>query len=471
MKTKIKAILILLLFIASIQAKINVASVLGDNMVLQRNTEVQIWGTSQPSEKLSVTTSWNNISTKCTADENGKWLVKVKTTEGGGPYTISIASPKEKIVIKNILLGEVWLCSGQSNMQMPVAGLNNGQLMNGSNELILDADNDNIRLFDVKRVPAGTPQDTCEGKWAVASSETVAPFSAVGYLYAKKLQQKLHVPVGMICSCWGGTRIEAWMSQEALVKFPDALKLTSQEKFKPNNFATYLYNGMIAPIINYTIKGAIWYQGESNINNYKDYAALQASMVANWRKNFGVGDFPFYYVQIAPFSYPNNKPINTAFQRDEQLKAMALIPNSGMVSTFDIGEEMCIHPAEKVTIANRLAYWAMSETYNCKGLAYKTPTFKNVIYKDSVAILKFDNVPNGLTSFGKEVECFELAGSDSIFYPARLILDKEVKVVSPKVKAPVAVRYGFCNFPKTKGYLYNTAGLPVPSFRTDNWIK
>jgi len=468
-KSTIKLILISFLFVATVQAKIKVGSVLGDNMVLQRNTEVQIWGTAQPGEKLSITTGWNNVKKLFKANENGKWLVKVKTTEAGGPYKITIGTSKEKMTIKNILLGEVWLCSGQSNMEMPVAGLGVGQLANGSNELIFDADNDNIRLFNVKKASISTPQDSCVGSWAVASSESVASFSAVGYLYAKKLQQKLKVPIGIICSSWGGSSIEAWMDKETIAQFPAAIK--RWEKTQPQTKASLLYNGMIAPIVNYTIKGALWYQGESNKDFYKDYAALQASMVASWRKDFGVGNFPFYFVQIAPFEYGNSKGIISALLRDEQLKSMALIPNSGMISTFDLGEEKNIHPAEKATVANRLAYWSLSETYGCKGLSYKMPTFNSVTIKDSVAILKFDNAPNGFTSFGKEVECFEVAGADSIFYPAKLIIDKEVKVFSAKVKAPVAVRYGFCNFPKTKGYVYNTAGLPVPSFRTDNWIK
>ena len=471
MKTKVKLILLSFLLITTVQAQVKIASVLGDNMVLQRNTEVQIWGTAKPGEKLHITTGWNNLKIKLVANENGKWLVKVKTIEAGGPYKITIGTSKEKLTINNILLGEVWVCAGQSNMEMPIAGLGSGQLLNGSNELIFDADNDNIRLFNVKKASASTAQDSCAGTWAVATSETVAPYSAVGYLYAKKLQQKLHVPIGMICSSWGGSNIEAWMDKETIAQFPEALKNSSQETTPVQRKPSLLYNGMIAPIVNYTIKGTIWYQGESNIAFYKDYAVLQASMVASWRKDFGVGNFPFYFVQITPYEYGNSKGIISALLRDEQLKSMAMIPNSGMISTFDLGEEKFIHTADKATVAKRLAYWSLSETYGYKGLSYKMPTFNSVTIKDSVAILKFNNAPNGFTSFGKEVECFEVAGADSIFYPAKLIIDKEVKVISEKVKAPVAVRYGFCNFPKTKGYLYNTAGLPVPSFRTDNWIK
>lgn len=453
------------------QAKLKVASILGDNMVLQRNTEVKLWGKAEPNQKIIIKTDWNKTTLNTVANEKGKWMVKVKTTEAGGPFTISVVSGKEKVLLKNILLGEVWLCSGQSNMEMIISGKID-QPVNGSNDFLTESDNSNIRLFTVKKASMETPQDTCTGNWEVASSISVAQFSAVGYLYAKQLQRILNVPVGMICSSWGGSRVEAWMSKETLSNYPEALKQTTQEKTQIQNRASRLYNGMILPIINYTIKGAIWYQGEGNIVNYKDYASLQASMVANWRNSFGIGEFPFYFVQIAPYSYGNSKAINSALQRDEQLKSMSLIPNSGMISTFDIGEEKSIHPAEKNVVAKRLSYWALSKTYGLKGISYQSPTFKSLSIKDSVVCVDFDNADNGLSSFGKEVECFEIAGSDSIFYPAKMSINKKQACVwSTQVKMPVVVRYGFCNFPKTTGYLYNTAGLPVSSFRTDNWKR
>jgi sialate O-acetylesterase len=197
-----------------------------------------------------------------------------------------------------------------------------------------------------------------------------------------------------------------------------------------------------------------------------------AGMIQNWRADFGVGQFPFYFAEIAPFRYKGSKDMWSALLRDQQLKASLAIPNTGMASTFDIGEEFCIHPSEKLTVSKRLAYWALSETYGVKGLPYKSPIYKSMTVKDSTAIITFDNIENGLNSFGKEVECFEVAGQDSTFYPATLNIYKMTAVVkSTQVKSPVAVRYGYCNFPKTKGYLYNTAGLPVPSFRTDNWKK
>jgi sialate O-acetylesterase len=323
----------------------------------------------------------------------------------------------------------------------------------------------------VKRNPCETLQDSCTGNWQAASAESVATFSAVGYLYAKQLQQRLKVPVGIINSSWSGTRIQPWMSEKTISKFPVSLAQVTPESTPAHQKASATYNGMIAPIINFVIKGAIWYQGEGNIGS-KEYPALMEAMVANWRKDFGIGQFPFYFVQIAPYWYNNSKAINSAIQRDEQLKASLLIPNCGMISTMDIGEEKFIHPAEKELVAKRLAYWAFAETYGFKGFSYKTPYLSNFSVKDSLAVLKFENAPNGFSTFGKEVQLLEIAGQDSVFYPADYkIFSSHIQVWSQKVKVPVAVRYGFCNFPKTNGYLYNTAGLPIPSFRTDNWLK
>jgi sialate O-acetylesterase len=464
---------ILILFIIQFavvfsQAEISVSSILGDNMVLQRDTEVKLWGKAGPNQNLSITVGWNSVKTDCICNEKGEWLVKIKTSDAGGPYSITIASQKEKIGLKNIFLGEVWLCSGQSNMEMPVKGFEDTPV-NGMNDFLVEADNNQIHLFTVERNSTIIPQDTCKGKWKIADAESVADFSAVGYLFAKQLQQKLKVPVGIICSSWGGSNIESWMSKESIQKFPVTLnraqKLTLDQQ-KPMQ----LYNGMIHPIINYVIKGAIWYQGEANIGNYKEYADLMSEMISNWRNNFGTGNFPFYFVQIAPFSYDNSKDISSALQRDAQLKASLVIPNTGIVSTIDIGEENCIHPAEKLTVSKRLSYLAFSETYGFKGIAYKSPYYKSSIIKDSTVSISFENIGEGLTSFGNEPDNFEIAGDNKIFYPAHAtIKNKQIQVSSTLVKNPVAVRYAFHNFPQGKGFLYNLAGLPIPSFRTDEW--
>ena len=471
MKSKIFIVSIILTFCFGLQAKIKVASLLGDNMLLQHNSEVKLWGKADPNQKLNLTIGWSKEKLATVANEKGEWLVKVKTAESGGPYSINITSGKEKVLIQNILLGEVWLCSGQSNMEMPIAGYGDSPI-NGSTDALLSASNSNIRLFTVAKASMEEPQDTCKGNWLVASAESVSKFSAVGYYYARLLQQSLNVPVGMICSSWGGSRIEAWMKNDVITGFADAFKQTTQEKTPQHHRASRLYNSMIAPLVNYGIKGTLWYQGESNIGNFQDYATLQAAMVKNWRADFGGSEFPFYFVQIAPYWYNNSLATNSVMQREAQYNAMTLTPNSGMVTTVDIGEEKNIHPAEKATISKRLALWALSETYNVKGLPYKSPVYKTMQVKDSVAVLTFDNVVNGLSTYGKEVESFEVAGQDSVFYPAKLtIYQKQARIYSPKVKVPVVVRYGFRNFTPTSGFLYNTAGLPVIPFRTDNWKK
>jgi len=471
MKTKFLILSAFLCFAFFSQAEIKLSNVLTDNMVLQRNSEVKIWGKASAGQILTINTSWNKVKTSATADDKGNWVAKVTTTEAGGPYIITVSTGKELVKLSNILLGEVWLCSGQSNMDMPIRGYND-QPIYGSNDLLVEADNDNIRLFTVNYATSETPIDTLRGKygkWKVASAESVSEFSATAYLYAKQLQQKLKVPVGVITSAWGGSPVEAWMAKDNIAPFTDALKQSTDPKLAKQYRATFLYNGMISPLLNFKIKGAIWYQGEANVRNAYDYAELLAAMVKNWRTDFAQGNFPFYFVEIAPYFYSDSKSTSSALLREAQLKAQLLIPNSGMASTIDIGEEKGIHPGEKLTVGKRLAYWAFSETYGIKGVNCKSPTYKSITVKDTVAVIEFNNVLNGLFTYGKTVESFEIAGADKVYYPAKMWTNRknQVLVTAPQVKVPVSVRYGFCNFPTTKGYLYNTAGLPVTSFRTD----
>ena len=469
MNSKIILLGLFLISVLSMNAKVKVASVLGDNMVMQRNTEVKLWGTADPNQKLTIATSWNKAKITTIANDKGEWLVKAKTTEAGGPFTITVAAGKEKVQLQNILLGEVWLCSGQSNMEMAMQGYNDQPIIS-SNEAIAEANNSQLRLFTVKRTSINTPQDTCVGKWDMATAKTVSKFSAVGYFFASRLQKILNVPVGVINSSWGGSRIEAWIDSETMQKYPESLKSTTQEKTAPNHRAAHLYNGMIAPIKNYSIKGAIWYQGESNRAEYQYYAGLMKAMTDKWKSDFELSELPFYFVQIAPYWYNNSKDILSGKFCDEQLKASLQIPNAGMVGTVDFGEEFCIHPAEKKTVGQRLSHWALAETYKMEGIAYKNPIYKSVTAKDSSLVVTFDNLEMGLSSFGKELTNFEIAGDDKVFYPATAkIRSKQVVLTATEVKKPVAARYAYINYPSGKGFLYNTAGLPVLPFRTDNW--
>jgi len=467
-------ILFLLLFTAiSLHAQLTLPPILTDNMVLQRNTEVKLWGKSKAGMQIVVSAGWTKITSRATADDKGNWLVKVKTFDAGGPFNINISSGREKVSLHNIMLGEVWLCSGQSNMDMPIRGYADQPIL-GANDELVDADNNQIRLFTVNYKGFDSPQDTCSSKygaWKVASAESVSEFSAVAYFYAKQLQRKLNIPIGIITSSWGGSRIEPWISKETIVSFPEAMKQTSDPKLQPQSRYSCLYNGMIYPLFNYVIKGAIWYQGESNIWTYKGYAELMQAMVNDWRKGFGVGEFPFYYVQIAPYFYNNSKALAAAFLRDEQLKAMQLIPNSGMAVTNDLGEEKVIHIADKNTVSKRLSYWALEQTYGIKGIRFKAPTYKAMTVKDTIVYIDFNDALNGFSSFGKIVSCFEIAGEDKVFYPASSQTNRknQILVWSSKVKIPVAVRYCFHNFSSSMGFYYNTAGLPLSPFRTDSW--
>lgn len=473
MKMKVFFFVFFLSPFALVMGQIRLSNILTDNMVLQRNSEVTLWGTAPAGCKLTITVGWNKTKTNITADKEGRWETKVATTEAGGPYAVTVSSSKEKKTLQNILLGEVWLCSGQSNMDMPIRGYSD-QPISGANDALTEAANDNIRLFTLQYTGSVVPQDTLKGKygaWKVASAESVSEFSAVAYYYAKLLQQKLGIPVGVITTAWGGSRIESWMPQEVITRFPNALQQTSDEKLSPQYKASQLYNGMIAPIRKSVFKGAIWFQGEANVSNAHEYAALQAAMVDSWRKEFGQGDFPFYYVQITPYFYGDSKARNAALLREAQVNAQGLIPHSGMVCTIDLGEERGIHAPDKLTIARRLSYWAFAQTYGFKGIHCQSPTYKSMSVKDQVVTIEFNHVLNGLYSFGKKVEGFEIAGEDRIFYPANMWTNRKNQLMlsSSKVKNPVAVRYGFFNYAQTEGFLYNTAGLPVPAFRSDQW--
>lgn len=458
--------LLFLLFFLPLEAQIRVSPVLGSGMVLQQLSEARIWGWAAPGRKVLVEVDWSKRKYETVSNAQGAWVVCVPTVAAGGPYQIKIKSGKDNLTLENVLLGEVWLCSGQSNMQMVMEGMEDQPVL-GVNDFLSDAKNNQVRLFTVERKSSAQPLDSCSGRWAEATAKTVRKFSAIGYLYAKLLQEKLGVPVGIICSSWGGSRIEAWMQHETIKQFEDAFALTTKDNTPQHHRAANLFNGMIAPLSKLSIKGVLWYQGESNVAEHADYAALMAAMVENWRGVFNCGAFPFYYIQIAPYQ---KYGVNSAFLRDAQVCAMSLIPNSGMVCTLDLGEASCIHPADKFTVAKRLSYWSLSKTYNVEGLECRPTLYKNLEVKDSVAVVHFDNVGLGLSIFGKSVDCFEIAGADRVFYPAQMSISRRtVRVWSLQVKKPVAVRYAFSNYPQTRGFLYNTFGLPVPSFRSDDW--
>lgn len=452
----------------TLYGEVKLPAIFCDNMVLQQQTEAAIWGTATKNVTVKVSTSWNDKSYRTRASNDGKWKLKVATPKAGGPFEITVSDGKP-LKLKNVLIGEVWVCSGQSNMEMPMNGFDiYSQPVTGGNEAIVYSSNPAIRLFTVKKESNLQPQDDFIGSWENCEPENVGVFSATAYFFGLMLYNTLKVPIGLINSSWGGSRIEPWMSEDGLKKF-DFVKLTDkpQPGTFPHHTPTLLFNAMINPMVGYGIRGAIWYQGESNRNEPDKYAQLLPGLVENWRSLWGIGEFPFYYLQIAPYEYGPNG-LNSAFLREAQLKASTAIPNVGMACIMDIGEKECIHPANKKIGSDRLAFLALANTYGKSGFTSSGPVLKEMTIEGSIIKLTFNNALYGLTSHGKELSCFEVANASKRFFPAKaFIVGNGITVFCPSVAEPVALRYAFKNF--VEADLFNSEGFPASSFRTDTW--
>lgn len=468
------SLFIFLLLVTMAHAEVRLSSIFTDNMVLQRESEVPIWGWADPSSTISVTTSWNKKKYQVKANEHGAWRIQIVTPEAGGPYEIQVTE-KNTVRLSNVLIGDVWLCSGQSNMEMPMKGYT-AQPILGSTEAILNSKNPDIRLYTVPRNPSLHPQgDSKPAAWKVAESSSVVDFSATAYFFGKQLYDVLNIPIGLIVSSYGGSNVETWMEVEWLKEMEGIDIPLREEGLKDKNrIPTMLYNGMIHPLVGFGIKGMIWYQGESNYERPDQYEILFPRMAEGYRKLWNNPQLPFYFTQIAPFDYAKLPPYraggkyNSAYIRDAQRKSLAHIPYSGMAVTMDAGEENCIHPANKKAVGERLALLALGDSYGVEGLSYRSPSYDTLEIKGSTMELRFKDAPLGLTSYGKELTTIEIAGNDKVFHPAQATIKGKVLVVSsPKVESPVAVRYAFKDF--VVGELFGVNGLPVSSFRTDDW--
>ncbi|WP_293301475.1 sialate O-acetylesterase [Pedobacter sp. UBA4863] len=458
------------------QAKVVLPSIFSDGMVLQQRTEVSIWGKSETKGEVVVTTSWNGKSYKV-KPALGNWSIKVATPSAGGPYTLVI-NDGDETKLNDILIGEVWVASGQSNMEMPLKGFKDQPVTNSA-QIIRNANNDKIRLYLGEKVTWSKPLDDIKGEWKAATPAVVADFSAVGYTFAKTLHEKLKVPVGIIQVAWGGTLVQAWMSAKSLNSYPDVkIPEDNNAAFANKNVATGLFNGMINPIVGYGIKGVIWYQGEQNRHEPENYLKMFPEMVKDWRARWGLGDFAFYYVQIAPYIAKTEKlsramlelQPKVPFLREAQLKAESVIPNSGMAVIMDVGAQNTIHPPDKQTVSDRLSFLALNKTYGMTKIPYQGPVYKSQVITGNKVFLKFDHA-NGLKFIGnaKESNNFEVAGKNQVFYPAKAKITKEgITVTSTEVENPVSVRYAFKAW--VLGDLVNKHGLPASSFRTDNWV-
>lgn len=368
------------ILIQSSYAEVKLPAIVSSNMVLQRNTTITLWGWADANENVTISPSWLNNDLEIMANKEGYWKIDVKTTNSKASQTINIVSSDTDIKLENILFGEVWLCSGQSNMYQPLKGYT-GQPTFGGPAAIVKANNPNLRLFSVDKIGSKTPLKDLKKytAWQQATPESVADFSAVAYFFGEQLQEILDVPVGLIHTSWGGSKVEAWISSDVLSNYENINLDNVDISKRTQRLPTVLFNAMINPLVNYKIKGALWYQGESNRDNPKNYETLFPAMVKDWRTRWNIGDFPFYYVQIAPYTYDNNEVFqqlgNTAFIRESQLKCLDLIPNSGIAITIDIGAEHYIHPPKKKEVADRLLFNALNKTYGYKSIQYTTPIF------------------------------------------------------------------------------------------------
>lgn len=447
----------LMIFCAGIAVgQLAVPSIIGDHMVVKQNSELRLWGWNNPGAVVVISATWGKDTLKTRTNGFGDWEGVLRTPSAGGPYVIRICSGKEEIVIGDVLCGEVWLCSGQSNMEW-----NGERGLRQIKEELPHCANDSIRFFYVDKRVSSSPQDNLPGKWTVCDAATLNRFSAVGYFFGKSLLHDLHVPVGLINSNWGGTPVEYWMPEESWQN--PRLKELSR---KDNQWGKSLgYNAMIYPLRKYNISGAIWYQGESNTMNATGYKELFSAMILGWRQAFHA-DFPFYFVQLAPYARCGER-WGTTLVREQQDRTLS-VPKTGMAVITDLVEDLNnIHPQEKRKVGERLAALAAKEVYGEEGNPY-FPRYQSMTVKRNKIEVSFTNVVSPLTVKGKSCVGFEVAGEDRRFYPAVAKVEKnKVTVSAREVKSPVAVRFGFYN--AAVGNLFGGNGLPLTPFRTDEW--
>lgn len=510
-------ILLLLLISVTVRANIKLPSVIGDHMVLQQNTKIKIWGWADAGERISIKTGWSAKTLAITANKDGRWVATLTTTKAGGPYEITLQG-KNSLHIADVWLGEVWLCSGQSNMDMTVAREDRYWcgVYNEAQE-VATANYPQIRVFDAAFTPTDTIQKDVNGQWEICTPSTVKHFSAAAYFFARDLQQHLKVPIGLITTAYGASTAEAWISREQLKSFPALLDDYARRKAaydtssiahqkydtdlakwtiaaaaakaagkdqprepknpdpeKDQHSPAVLYNGMVAPLIPYTIKGALWYQGESNTSKPEIYRKLMETLIANWRRDWRQGDFPFLYVQLANYGKPDSLPVNekgTVLIREAQLQNLS-IPHTGMVVAIDNAnpdKPEDIHPKNKQAIGLRLSLQARALVYG-ERIPYSGPLYKRMKVEGDKIRLYFDHTDGGLKSKEGVLKGFAIAGADNRFVWADAIIDGNTVLVSCKaVSHPVAVRYGWASNPPVN--LYNQADLPASPFKTDSFTK
>ena len=466
----------MLLCAASLQAKVRLPHVIGDNMVLQQNTQARLWGWAKPGKTVKVSVSWSDITYSAKAGKDGKWLVSVATPAASyTPLSITF-DDGEPTTLHGVLSGEVWVCAGQSNMEMPVRGFGNCPV-EGYNQAVTDAvHSKGIHYVKIPSVMSMTPLEDAQCEWRECNPFTVGEASAVGYFFARVMNRTLDVPVGLVMANKGGTRVESWLTHENLQRHTtetlDSLEMV--KRFSWDYHRPLLWgNGTFNPILNYTVKGILYYQGCSNVgdpgNQYSERLALLASQ---WREQFGLGEIPFYFVQIAPYYYDDDvNGVSGALLREQQQRAASLIPNSALVCTNDLvypWETQQIHPCQKQPVGERLAFIALNKSYGMHTIMCESPSFKELTISNDTCYVRLQNDYDGISRY-EDIQGFEVAGADKVFHPAKAYYywTKGIIITCDEVKKPVAVRYCFRNF--QLGNVANQAGLPLFPFRTDNW--
>lgn len=503
---KAQVFCLLLLINAGAFANIKLPALIADNMMLQQKTKVALWGWATPGEQVTITAGWLKKQVQVVTGKNGAWLVYVPTIAAGGPYQLTFRA-SNTIEVKNVLLGEVWICSGQSNMEFTIAkgprswesGVNNYE------QEVAKINNPKIRMFTVEEVATDTLKKDTRGEWQEANPQNARLFSAVAYYYGREIFEKTGFPVGFINSTWGGTPAESWTNKTVLKADPDltviADRFEKQQADYPQAMQNYdaaltkwkadtatakkqntkppkapakpkgggidnsspgaLYNGMIAPLIPYTIKGFIWYQGESNADRAYQYRKLFPALIKSWRADWHNDRLPFYFVQISPH-YTQNGEI-----REAQLLTYETVPHTGIAVTTDNGDSALVHPRNKEIVGKRLALWPLTHDYGFK-MPYSGPIYQSIKVEGKTIRVFFTELNGGLMAKDGKLKEFTIAGADQVFHDAEAVIDgNSIVVSSTLVGKPVAVRFAFRAIPAPN--LYNVAGLPATPFRTDSW--
>ena len=444
-------------------AQLRLPALVSSGMVLQQNDSVKLWGWAGPDELVYVTTSWDNKKDSTRANQGAKWALKVKTPKTGGPYTIDIKTRNVTTTLDNVLVGEVWICSGQSNMDW--------SYYHGLRDVRAELPtcyNNNIRFFHILKTTSDYPQDDVKGNWEVCDSISLKRFSAVAYFFAKRVTQQLNVPVGLIHASWGGTPAETWVPDSYIEKNVDLKESANKlQTFRwwPSA-AGKAYNAMIAPVTNYNIAGALWYQGESNTGTNSTYHSLMVTLIDSWRSAWKK-DFAFNLVQIAPFAYGNHNI--GALVQEAQWKLLTH-PKTGVIVITDLVDNINdIHPANKHDVGLRLANWALVETYGVSGIAHKSPMFQSMVVVKDKAVITVQHAPNGLVCKEKSISGFYISGDKEQWFPAEAKIEgNKITVWNKSVPKPSQVRFGFGN--TIIGNVFSKEGLPMAPFRTDSWL-